>query len=76
MTKMDVKRLEALLKYWIAHNEEHAGEFQEWADKAKASGNIAIHDSMSIAVRKIYEANEYLLKALKELNQDSENLLT
>jgi len=34
------EKLEILLKHWVEHNEEHAGEFQKWAEKAKALGHV------------------------------------
>ncbi|MFQ6040878.1 MAG: hypothetical protein ACE5PV_08485 [Candidatus Poribacteria bacterium] len=69
MAKTDMKKLEILLKHWVEHNEEHAKEFEEWAEKAKALGNIAVHDDILSAVEKMRKANEYLLKALEKLRK-------
>jgi hypothetical protein len=36
MTELD--KLRALLPHWIEHNAEHAAEFRNWAEKARATG--------------------------------------
>jgi len=69
MEKTDTEKLEILLKHWIEHNEEHAREFGEWAERVKALGNIAVHDDIGKAVEKMREANEYLFKALMMLER-------
>ena len=67
MAKTDMEKLQILLNHWIEHNEEHAGEFEEWAEKAKSSGNAAVHDDILKAVGKLRDANEHLRKALERL---------
>ena len=69
MAKTEMEKLEILLKHWVEHNEEHAEEFGEWAEKAKAPGNIVVHDDILSAVEKMRKANEYLLKALENLRK-------
>ena len=68
MAKTDMEKLEILLKHWVEHNEEHAGEFQEWAEKAKSRGHTDAHDDILSAVENMRKANEYLLKALEDLS--------
>jgi hypothetical protein len=34
----DQSKLRALLPHWIEHNAEHAAEFRNWAEKARAAG--------------------------------------
>lgn len=67
MAKTDMEKLEILLKHWVEHNEEHAGEFEEWAEKAKALGHVDAHDDILSAVESMRKANEHLLKALENL---------
>lgn len=69
MAKDDAAKLAILLSHWIEHNEEHAGEFMEWALKAKASGKIAVHDQIMQAVKEIGAANKSLLAALDGLKE-------
>jgi hypothetical protein len=54
------EKLEILLKHWVKHNEEHAGEFQEWAEKAKSSGHIDAHDCILSTVESMRKAIELM----------------
>jgi len=67
MAKTDMEKLQILINHWIEHNEEHAGEFKEWAGKAKSSGKTAVHDDILKAIGKLRDANEYLRTALEKL---------
>ena len=63
----EIGKLKTLLKYWIAHNEEHSQEFREWAQKAKARGEAEAGADMLEAAKSMDEANEPLLRALTRL---------
>ena len=67
MAKSDMEILEILLSYWVKHNQEHTKEFKKWAERAKHSENIAVHDDILMAVEQTDNANESLLKALERL---------
>ena len=67
MAKTDMEKLEVLIDHWIEHNEEHAGEFRKWAEKAKSSGNSAVHDDILKAIEKLRNVNEHLRAALGKL---------
>ena len=67
MAKTDMEKLQILIKHWIEHNEEHAGEFKEWAERAKSFGNTAVHDDILNAIEKLRDADEHLRKALEKL---------
>ena len=67
MANTDMEKLEILINHWIEHNEEHAGEFEKWAERAKSAGNAAVHDHITDAIKKLLEANEHLSKALTKL---------
>jgi len=69
MAKDDAAKLAILLSHWIEHNEEHAGEFIEWALKAKAAGKGEVHDHMMQAVKQIEGANKSLMAALEGLKE-------
>ena len=55
-------KLRILIPHWIAHNQEHANEFRDWATRAdKVSADIlAASDSIDLA-------NESLSSALENL---------
>ncbi len=60
-------KLKTLLNYWSEHNKEHAEEFKEWAEKAKASGEAEIAEDILDAAQWMDKANEPLSRALKKL---------
>ena len=70
MAKDDAAKLRILLSHWVEHNEEHAVEFTEWALKAKAGGQVKVHDHMMKAVQQMKRANESLLAAMGGLKED------
>ena len=63
----DTHKLKHLLEHWIEHNEDHANEFQEWADKARQSGETAVHDDIVSAIAQLKNANEFLAAASEKL---------
>ncbi len=63
----DLARLRLLLPHWIEHNGEHAGEFQKWADRARAAGEPHVADHLLVAAHKLAHANEALQGALDHL---------
>ncbi|MDM8000584.1 MAG: hypothetical protein QUS33_11465 [Dehalococcoidia bacterium] len=69
MAKDETTKLRILLRHWVEHNEEHAEEFAEWADKAKAGGRPQVHDCMMKAVKQMRGVNKSLLAALEGLEE-------
>jgi len=67
MAKTDFEKLEVLLKHWMEHNEEHGKEFQRWAERAKALGNVEVHDEILCAVEQMDLANNCLMRARDKL---------
>lgn len=63
----DIARLQLLLPHWIEHNEEHAGEFRKWAERARAAGEVHVADHLLTAAHKLAQANEALQGALNHL---------
>ncbi|MFC1964633.1 hypothetical protein ACFLWG_01330 [Chloroflexota bacterium] len=63
----DRAKLGTLLNYWIEHNREHSQEFKEWADKAKAFGEVEAGDEILLAAQDMDKASELLLKAIRRL---------
>ncbi len=55
-------KLNSLLSYWLEHNQEHAAEFREWADKI-ATDQKDVAEQLRKAVDKMAETDEYLKKA-------------
>ena len=65
---MDEKdKLKTLLSYWVEHNEEHSGEFKEWAEKAREMGEADVADEIMQAVENMDRVSQILSKTLKRL---------
>jgi hypothetical protein len=60
-------KLRVLLNYWVEHNRDHSQEFREWADKAKAFGEVEIADEMLLAAQEMDKASKLLSQSLKRL---------
>ena len=67
MSKEEKENLQALLKYWIAHNEDHSTEFSEWAEKAKSMGELEVSKDLKQAVEYMNKANALFSQSLKKL---------
>ncbi|MFZ5916368.1 MAG: hypothetical protein ACOYZ7_05520 [Chloroflexota bacterium] len=63
----DVEKLRALLPHWMEHNQEHAGEFEAWAEKATAAGYAAAAQTIRRAAEAMQQVNAALQSALDEL---------
>ena len=62
-------KLRTLLNYWVEHNREHSQEFREWADKAKAFGEVEVADEMLQAAEGMDKASGLLSQSLKRLEE-------
>ncbi|MFO8009370.1 MAG: hypothetical protein R6U89_01015 [Dehalococcoidia bacterium] len=64
----DREKLKHILSHWMEHNDEHAGEFREWADKAERLGEMAVRDRIVEAIEQLKKVNEVLKGASLELS--------
>jgi len=62
-------KLRTLLNYWVEHNMEHSQEFREWADKAKAFGEVEAGDELLQAAQEMDKATKFLSQAQKRLEE-------
>jgi nickel/cobalt exporter len=69
MVSDDRAKLRALLNYWVEHNQEHSHEFKEWADKAKALGEVNVAEDILQAVQAMDRASGLLSQSLKRLEE-------
>lgn len=63
----EAEKLRVLIPHWREHNEEHAAEFAEWAEKARLAGRGEVAPDLELAARKMREANRALTAALEKL---------
>lgn len=68
MVNNEKAKLKALLKYWIAHNQDHSTEFKEWAEKAGAMGEREIAGEIRQAIAQMDKATAHFVKSLKKFN--------
>jgi hypothetical protein len=67
-TGTDQDKLRALLPHWIEHNAEHAAEFRNWAEKARAIGREDVAEEIDLAAKELGWVNEALSAALDKLD--------
>ena len=60
-------KLKVLLNYWVEHNQEHSQEFREWADKARAFGEVEIADELLQAAQEMDKASKLLSQSMERL---------
>ena len=70
MTSNERAKLRILLDHWVEHNREHSHEFSEWADRAKALGEVDVGEEMLRAAQAMDESSGFLSQALKRLRED------
>ena len=56
------EKLRVLIPHWIEHNQEHAQEFEQWAQRAPEISEYIVE-----AARAMAEVNQKLAVALKAL---------
>ena len=65
----DMKELDSLLDYTIRHNEEHAKELENLAQKARKLGKGRVDEEIKRGVEQLNQANQSLERALKQLRE-------
>ena len=70
MVNNEKDKLKALLKYWIAHNQDHSTEFKEWAGKAEVMGESEIAGNIQQAISQMDKATALFIYSLKILDGD------
>ena len=61
------EKLVKLLDHWIKHNEDHASNYRNWAEKAKANGKENVGKFLLEAAQMSLSTNDLFEKALDEL---------
>ena len=60
-------KLRVLLPHWVEHNAEHAAEFSQWAERARAGGKAEVADEIELAAKQLGWVNEALRAAQDSL---------
>jgi len=53
----------------MEHNAEHAAEFRNWAEQARAAGQVEAADEIDTAAKELGWVNEALSTALQKLGE-------
>lgn len=61
-------KLVKLLSHWIKHNEDHALNYRNWAEKAKTNGNGQVAELLEEAAEMSLTINEKFETALAGLD--------
>lgn len=59
----DREVFKVLLAYWINHNAYHVEDYKKWTNKLKGSSLDAVSKEIDLAIEKMDEAREHLMKA-------------
>ena len=70
MAEKEKENLKALLKYWVAHNQDHSVEFKEWAGKAQAMGEHEVAVDLEKAVAQMDKATALFRQAFQKLDTE------
>lgn len=65
----DLKKLQLLLPHWIEHNQEHAQEFQAWAERMQGIDKADLAESLLAAAASLQQAGDHLSNLLGEVGQ-------
>lgn len=65
--KKDEEILEILLDHWVAHNKDHAGEYNTWVEKMNRLGKNDVAEDLIEAIALMAEADKHLIQAKKDL---------
>jgi hypothetical protein len=63
----DLEKLRALLPHWIEHNDEHAAEYERWAETALSAGKSKAAECIRSAAQQMAQAGLALQQALDDL---------
>jgi len=61
------EKIVKILNHWIKHNEDHASNYRNWAEKAKANGKEKAGKFLLEAAQMSLATNDLFEKALAEL---------
>ena len=64
----DREKLKRLIGHWVEHNRSHEASYSEWALKAREMGDVPSADLIDEAVKLMQDADDFLVKALAELD--------
>ena len=61
------KKLMAVMKHWVEHNESHFDDYRRWGETAAKLGLDSVKTEIEAAVEKLSQSSDHLKKALKTM---------
>jgi nickel/cobalt transporter (NicO) family protein len=61
------KKLMAVIKHWVEHNESHLDDYRRWKETAAKLGLDSVTTEIEAAVEKLSQSNDHLKEALNAL---------
>jgi hypothetical protein len=61
----DIEILTLLLDHWVAHNQDHAMEYNTWVEKMNRLGKNDVAEKLIEAIALMSEADKHLIEAKK-----------
>ena len=65
--KGTVEKLRVLIEHWISHNEEHARQYREWADRIESEGLLEAATAIRQAADLVIASNTRFLSAQENI---------
>jgi hypothetical protein len=62
---LETTRLRKMVEHWISHNEDHAGSYRQWANRARAAGYGAAGDILEQVASEVVKQNEKFAEIIK-----------
>ena len=59
----DREVFKVILTHWINHNTDHVSNYEIWANKLRDSSLDLVSKEIDLAIKKMDEAREHLMKA-------------
>lgn len=69
----ELKKLRAIMPYWIKHNKEHIEENKEWLARAEQAGLKEVAEVLRKVIQLSEETNKYIAAALEKLGGVAES---
>ncbi|MDR3557712.1 MAG: hypothetical protein P4L55_23390 [Syntrophobacteraceae bacterium] len=67
----ETSRLRKMVEHWISHNEDHAGSYRQWANRARQAGYGAAGDILEQVASEVVKQNEKFAEIIKIIDSST-----
>jgi hypothetical protein len=68
---LETTRLRKMVEHWISHNEDHAGSYRQWANRARVAGYGAAGDILEQVASEVVKQNEKFAEIIKIIDSST-----